>query len=76
MDFITHVQQALLAQLPGIIKGYVGGVSATSLSEMETVVRQMTHELGNGVMQQWLEAQDAKYPADQQPCPSCGELAA
>jgi hypothetical protein len=76
MDFITHVQQAWLGQLPGIIKGYVGGVSATSLSEMETVVRQMTHELGNAVMQQWLEAQDEKYPADEQRCPACGEMAA
>ncbi|MCZ7543692.1 MAG: hypothetical protein M5R40_09215 [Anaerolineae bacterium] len=41
---------------------------------METAVRQMVHELGNAVLQAWLEAQDEPYPADTQPC-ACGEVA-
>lgn len=75
MDFITHVQESVLAQLPGIIQQYGGETGAGSLSQMERAVKAMTHELGNAVMRQWLERQEGKYPADEQPCPHCGEAA-
>jgi hypothetical protein len=74
MDFITYVQQALIKQLPEIIKGYEGEVRAESLSEMETGIKQMTHELGGETMKHWLEAQDEKYPSQHKPC-QCGEQA-
>lgn len=54
------------------MRQYEGGLSATSLSEMETSVKQMTHELGNAILQEWLEAQEQKYPDDEKPCPDCG----
>jgi hypothetical protein len=71
MDFITHVQAGIMAVLPGIIASYAGQVTAESLSEMEVSVKRMTHAVGNAVMQQWLEAQDEKYPERQQAC-ECG----
>jgi hypothetical protein len=74
MDFITYVGERMKEELPSIIEGYEGRVSADSLSEMETAVRTMTHTLGNEVMQRWLEAQEEKYPAREQGC-ECGEKA-
>lgn len=62
MDFITELQQSMIQQLPELLSQYEGDLSATSLSEMETSVKQMTHELGNAIMRQWLEAQAQKYP--------------
>src|SRR5258708_36543334 len=41
---------------------------------MEVAVKEMLHEVGGEVLRQWLEAQDAKYPADKQPC-ECGQQA-
>ena len=72
MDFITYLQQTLIAQLPEMIKSYEGEIEATSLSAMEKCVKQMTFELGNEIIQQWLEAQAGKYPDDEQDCPHCG----
>jgi len=60
-----------MAALPEIMRGYAGQVTAESLSEMEVRVKGMTHVVGQAVMKQWLEAQDAKYPARQQAC-ECG----
>jgi hypothetical protein len=71
MDFITDLQQALNEQSAKMIASYEGDISAKSLSEMETGLKQMTHELGNAIMQQWLEAQEQKYPADEKECPHC-----
>jgi len=71
MDFITHVQTGLIAALPGIIASYAGEVAAETVSEMEKCVKEMTHAVGNAMMQQWLEAQDEKYPERQQAC-ECG----
>jgi hypothetical protein len=71
MDFITHVQGGLIAALSEIITGYAGEVTAESLSEMEVCVKRMTQAVGNAVMQQWLEAQDSKYPERQLAC-ECG----
>ncbi len=39
-----------MATLSGIVTSYRGEVSESSLSEMEVVVKKMTHELGNAVM--------------------------
>lgn len=74
MDFITHVGEGLKASLTEMVKRYQGLLEAGSLSEMEVAIRQMTYEVGHAVMQQWLEAQDEKYPAGEQPC-RCGEQA-
>lgn len=74
MDFITHVEAELMAAIPEILASYDGQVAAESLSEMEVTVKKMTHELGNWVMTQWLEAQDNKYPEKRQSC-RCGEQA-
>ena len=71
MDFITDLQQALTEQSAKMIAGYDGDLSAKSLSEMEIGLKQMTHELGNAMMQQWLEAQAQKYPDDEKECPHC-----
>jgi hypothetical protein len=71
MDFITHVQAGLMAALPEITMSYAGQVTVESLSEVEVRVKRMTHAVGNAVMQQWLEAQDDKYPERQQAC-ECG----
>ena len=75
MDFITHVQERMLAQLAEIMAEYEGAVNAASLSEMETTVKQMTHQVGNEVLRQWLEAQDQQYPDDERPCPHCEQVA-
>jgi hypothetical protein len=39
---------------------------------MEGYIKQMTHEFGNEIMRQWLEAQAQKYPEDAKVCPHCG----
>lgn len=72
MDFITTLQQEIMQQLPELMSQYEGDLSATSLSEMETSIKQMSHELGNEIMRQWLEAQAQKYPEDEKVCPHCG----
>lgn len=72
MEFITYVQTRLTESLTTIIHDYPGEIAVNSLSELETAVKQMTHQLGNVVISQTLEAQDGKYPADQVTCPHCG----
>jgi hypothetical protein len=73
MDFITELQQSMIQQLPELLSQYEGDLSAKSLSEMERSVKQMTHDLGNEIMRQCLEAQAQKYPEDEKVCPHCGE---
>lgn len=75
MNFITDLQQALDEQSAEMIAAYEGDVSAESLSEMETSLKQMLHELGNEIMGQWLEAQEQKYPDDEKVCPHCDQKA-
>ena len=75
MDFITYLQQQLTACLSEAIATYDGDLRATSLSEMEVAVKQMTHEVGNAVLREWIENQDEKYPAEARPC-RCGGQAA
>ncbi len=75
MDVITYMQRSMMQQIPEMIESYEGDVSAGSLSEMEKAVKQMTHELGNEIMCQWLEAQEPKYADDHQDCPNCGDQA-
>ena len=71
MDFITYLKEALKNEVPKAMAAYRGEATAASLSEMEVEIKQMTHELGNEVLKQWLEAQDEKYPADDRVC-DCG----
>lgn len=75
MEFITYLQQVLMQQIPEALAGYGGDLSASSLSKMETALKQMTHELSNEIMGQWLEAQEQKYPDESRPCVHCGDEA-
>jgi len=75
MDFITYLQARMTEALPALMAAYPGPISVGSLSELETAVKQMTHEMGNAIIQHTLEAQDGKYPADQATCPQCGGTA-
>ena len=75
MKFITYVQQELEAYLPEIMASYDGEIEAVSLSEMETEIRQMSHEVGGEVLRVCLEAQTPKYPEDEGRCPHCGATA-
>lgn len=75
MDFITHLYERLRSCLAEVVQEYQDDLTAQDLSRMEVAVRKMAHELGNAVMQQWLEAQDGRYPADTAPC-ACGQAAA
>jgi len=72
MEFITYLKQRLGEQVPAIMAEYEGEITTTDLSELENAVKQMTHEVGNEVIQQVLEAQDDRYPADYESCPQCG----
>jgi hypothetical protein len=72
MDFISYLRQTLTEQLPAMIAAYEGDLSASSLTEMEQAVKQLTQAVGNTMMQQWLEAQTPKYPQDGCPCRHCG----
>ena len=72
MEFISFLQETLISQVPGIIAAYAGEVAASSLSEMETAVRQMSHVIGGAVLAQWLAAQTPQYPEDRVECPHCG----
>ncbi len=74
MDFITYLQQRLIAYLPEVMAGYDGEITATSLSEMEVAVKAAMHELGNQVLTEWVEAQEEKYPREQRSC-ACGAAA-
>jgi hypothetical protein len=76
MDFINYRQQPMIRQLPDIIRAYEGDRSAHTLSEMESAVKQMLHELGKVILHQWLEAQEPKYADDYRSCPHCeGQVA-
>jgi Uncharacterised protein family (UPF0236) len=72
MEFIAVLKAALIECIGGAIQA--GEVEAESLSAMEVSVKQMLHEVGREVLQAWLEAQDAKYPADEAAC-ECGQSA-
>jgi hypothetical protein len=75
MEFITYRQERLSEQVPALIAEYDGEIMASSLSEIEGAVKHMTQALGNEITRQVLEAQEPRYPADDQPCPQCGEAA-
>lgn len=75
MEFITYLQQRLGEQVSEIIGEYEGEIAANDLSEIEVAVKEMTHQLGNTIIQQVLEAQEPRYPADERTCPHCGESA-
>jgi hypothetical protein len=72
MESITRLKVAFMESVGEAIKA--GEVEAKSLSEMEVSVKQMLHEVGGEVLRQLLEAQDEKYPADEQRC-ACGQQA-
>jgi hypothetical protein len=74
MDFITNLKSKLLACIAEAFESEEVEAAA-SLSAMEVEVKQMLHDVGNGLMSAWLEAQDGQYPADTHPC-ACGQSAA
>lgn len=47
MDFITDLQQRLSEHSAEMLMSYTGDVFVKSLSEMETRLKQMLHELGH-----------------------------
>src|SRR3990172_6973775 len=72
MEFIHFLQETLITQLPEIIAAYDGDVTASSLSEMETAIKEMSHIVGGELLAQWLAAQTPKYPEDEVRCAHCG----
>jgi hypothetical protein len=65
------LEENLLKQVPEIITGYAGDVTASSLSEMETAIKAMSQRIGGAVLGQWLAAQTPTYPEDETDCPHC-----
>jgi Uncharacterised protein family (UPF0236) len=72
MEFITNLKQALISRAEELLAA--GSEQASSLSEMEVALKAALHEVGNGIMRAWLEAQEEKYPADEESC-ACGQAA-
>src|SRR5215204_4118501 len=75
MDFITYLQETLVAVLPAAIAEYESELRAEDISSMEGMVKGMSHSVGNAVLKAWLEAHDEKYPVDERECPHCGSQA-
>jgi hypothetical protein len=75
MEFIRFLEEAVITQLPEFIATYDGDLSASSLSEMESAIRVMSHRIGRAVLGQWLAAQTPQYPEEAVSCPHCGEQA-
>jgi hypothetical protein len=72
MEFIARLKKALIEEIGTSLKE--GEVGVGSLGEMEVAVKEMLHEVGNAVLEQWIEGQDEKYPADERGC-ECGGVA-
>lgn len=72
MEFITRLKTKLISQAKELVG--TGEVSASSLSEMEVGLKTALQEVGKAIMGAWLEAQEQKYPADEQEC-KCGQAA-
>ena len=75
MEFISFLQENLIAQLPEIIANYQGDITARDLSAMEKGLKKMSQAIGQAGLEEWLAAQTPRYPADTQACPHCGEPA-
>lgn len=71
MEFISFLQHTLISPLPQIIAAYEGEVTASSLSEMETAIRDMSQAIGGEVLAVCLAAQTPQYPEDKVVCPHC-----
>lgn len=71
MGFITYVGQKMIEALPTLIEGYEGEITASSLSEMEKSIKEMGQVVGKELMEQWLEAQEERYPEPERAC-RCG----
>ena len=74
MDFITYVQEHLLAAVEVATMTYKGEVKAESLSEMEVAVKRMSQAVGAASLTVWVNKQDPKYAEDNTPC-ECGGAA-
>lgn len=74
MEFIEYLKKGLLSQARELMASYGQLPEAESLSAMESMVRDMTSQIGQVVLGEWLTKQDPKYPADRVACP-CGEQA-
>jgi hypothetical protein len=73
MEFIAKLKEGLLARVRAIASSE-GEAAVESLSAMEVSLKQMLQEVGNVALGAWLEAQEGKYPADEQAC-ECGQAA-
>lgn len=73
MDFITYLQEQMIALLPGMLETYAGDVRVESLSVLEKAVQQLSQAVGQAVMTQVLEAQEPRYAPDEVLCPHCGQ---
>jgi hypothetical protein len=74
MEFIDYLQKGLLTAAMELIKSYPELAHAESLSAMESSVRELTTQLGQVVLGEWLLKQDPKYAPACVPC-SCGKQA-
>jgi Uncharacterised protein family (UPF0236) len=72
MEFITKLKTALISRAEELLRA--DGVRASSLSEMEVELKKALQEVGSNILGAWLEAQEPKYPADEQVC-ECGQTA-
>ena len=74
MEFIEYLTKGLLSRAKELLDGYGELPVAESLSGMENAVRELTSQLGQAVLGEWLTKQDGKYPADSVRC-ECGQQA-
>ena len=74
MEFSTYLTEGLIAATETLIRNYRGERTAGSLAEMEQAVQSVLHQVGCCAVKEWLEGQEAKYPADKVAC-ECGKQA-
>lgn len=75
MDFITTLEERLRASIAEVMAEYQGEMVSESLEQMESAIQGLGQRLGNEVLGRWLTHQEAKYPAQERPCPHCGGAA-
>ena len=74
MEFSTYLTAGLSAATETLIRNYKGERTAGSLAEMEQAVQSALHQVGCCAVKEWLEGQEAKYPAEKVAC-ECGKQA-
>jgi Uncharacterised protein family (UPF0236) len=74
MEFSTYLAEGLIAAVERLIRTYEGERTAGSLAEMEQAVQSVVHRVGCSAVKEWLDGQEAKYPAEKVAC-DCGKQA-